>query len=42
MTLIYLRDELNNAMQLLGLTAMDLLNPANLSALYCEGHRKCI
>ena len=29
-------DELNNAMQLLGLTAMDLLNPANLSALYCE------
>lgn len=23
-------------MQLLGLTAMDLLNPANLSALYCE------
>ena len=29
-------DELNNAMQLLGLTAMDLLNPANLAALYCE------
>lgn len=29
-------DELNNAMQLLGLTAMDLLNPANLSVLYCE------
>lgn len=29
-------DELNNAMQLLGLTAMDLINPANLSALYCE------
>lgn len=29
-------DELNNAMQLLGLAAMDLLNPANLSALYCE------
>lgn len=29
-------DELNNAMQLLGLTAMDLLTPANLSALYCE------
>lgn len=29
-------DELNNAMQLLELTAMDLLNPANLSALYCE------
>lgn len=29
-------DELNNAMQLLGLTAMDLLNPANLVALYCE------
>lgn len=29
-------DELNNAMQLLGLTAMDLLNPVNLSALYCE------
>lgn len=29
-------DELNNAMQLLGLTTMDLLNPANLSALYCE------
>lgn len=29
-------DELNNAMQLLGLTAMDLLNPANLTALYCE------
>lgn len=29
-------DELNNAMQLLGLTAMDLLNSANLSALYCE------
>lgn len=29
-------DELNNAMQFLGLTAMDLLNPANLSALYCE------
>ena len=29
-------DELNNSMQLLGLTAMDLLNPANLSALYCE------
>lgn len=29
-------DELNNAMQLLGLTAMDLLNPAYLSALYCE------
>lgn len=29
-------DKLNNAMQLLGLTAMDLLNPANLSALYCE------
>lgn len=29
-------DELNNAMQLLGLTAMDLLNPTNLSALYCE------
>lgn len=29
-------DELNNAMQLLGLTAMDLLNPATLSALYCE------
>lgn len=28
-------DELNNAMQLLGLTAMDLLNPANLAALYC-------
>ena len=28
-------DELNNAMQLLGLTAMDF-NPANLSALYCE------
>ena len=25
-----------DAMQLLGLTAMDLLNPANLSALYCE------
>ena len=29
-------DELNNAMQLLGLIAMDLLNPANLAALYCE------
>lgn len=29
-------NELNNAMQLLGLTAMDLLNPANLAALYCE------
>lgn len=29
-------DELNNVMQLLGLTAMDLLNPANLAALYCE------
>lgn len=29
-------DELNNAMQLLGLTAMDILNPANLAALYCE------
>lgn len=29
-------DELNKAMQLLGLTAMDLLNPANLSTLYCE------
>lgn len=29
-------DELNNAMQLLGLTAMDLLNPANLAALYYE------
>lgn len=29
-------DELNNAMQLLGLTAMDLLNPANLADLYCE------
>lgn len=29
-------DELNNAMRLLGLTAMDLLNPANLAALYCE------
>lgn len=29
-------DELNNAMQLLGLTALDLLNPANLAALYCE------
>lgn len=29
-------DELNNAMQLLGLTAMDLLNPANLAALYCD------
>lgn len=29
-------DELNNAMQLLGLTAIDLLNPANLAALYCE------
>ena len=29
-------DELNNAMQLLRLTAMDLLNPANLAALYCE------
>lgn len=29
-------DELNNAMQLLGLTAMDLFNPANLAALYCE------
>lgn len=29
-------DELNNAMQLLGLTVMDLLNPANLAALYCE------
>lgn len=29
-------DELNNAMQLLGLTALDLLNPANLAAIYCE------